>query len=72
MKNHIYLIRFSHTKALLLKKIRHKTAIFPVLQNLTHIGIGVGHLAGVTRPERPKGAKDEVKRPTRSRGPEAP
>ena len=32
--------------------------------------------AWVTRPERPKGAKDEVKRPegppTRSRGPEGP
>ena len=32
--------------------------------------------AGVTRPERPKGVKDEVKRPegppTRSRGPEGP
>ena len=32
--------------------------------------------AGVTRPERPKGAKDEVYRakgpPTRSRGPEGP
>ena len=32
-------------------------------------------LGGVTRPERPKGAKDEVKRPegplARSRGPEA-
>ena len=33
-------------------------------------------LAWVTRPERPKGAKDKVKRPkgppTRSRGPEGP
>ena len=34
---HIYLIRFSHTKALKKKKNRHKTDIFPVLQNLTHI-----------------------------------
>ena len=34
------------------------------------------NFAWVTRPERPKGAKDEVKRPrgppTRSRGPEGP
>ena len=37
LNNHIYLNRFSHTKALLLKKYRHKTDIFPVLQNLTHM-----------------------------------
>ena len=34
------------------------------------------NFAGVTRPKRPKGAKDEVKRPEgppiRSRGPEGP
>ena len=39
LNNQIYLIRFSHTKALLLKKNRHKTDIFPVLQNLTHMAI---------------------------------
>ena len=32
-----YIIRFGHPEALLLKKNRHKTAIFPVLQNLTHM-----------------------------------
>ena len=37
LNNQIYLIRFSHTSALLLKKNRHKADIFPVLQNLTHM-----------------------------------
>ena len=37
MQNKIYLIRLSHTEALLLKKKGHKTGVFPVLQNLTHM-----------------------------------
>ena len=37
LKNQIYLLRFSHTRALLLKKKWRETAIFPALQKLTHM-----------------------------------
>ena len=37
LKNHVYLLRFGHTKALLFKKKWHETAIFPALQKLTHM-----------------------------------
>ena len=37
LKKRGYLIRFSHTEALLLKRKRHSTAIFPFLHKLTHI-----------------------------------
>ena len=39
LKNQIYLLRFSHTRALLFKKKWRETAIFPALQKLTHIGV---------------------------------
>ena len=39
MQNQIYLIRFGHTEALLLRKKGHGTTIFPVLQKLTHMCI---------------------------------
>ena len=37
LKNHVYLLRFGHTSALLLKKKWHEKAIFPVLGKLTHM-----------------------------------
>ena len=37
LKNQIYLLRFGHTRALLLKKKGHEMAIFPVLGKLTHM-----------------------------------
>ena len=37
LQNKIYLIRFGHTEALLLRKKGHETAVFPVLQKLTHM-----------------------------------
>ena len=37
LKNQIYLLRFGHTSALLLKKKWHEMAIFPVLGKLTHM-----------------------------------
>ena len=37
LKNQIYLLRFGHTRALLLKKKGHEMAISPVLGKLTHI-----------------------------------
>ena len=37
LKNQRYIIRFGHTKALLLKKKDHILAKIPVLGNLTHI-----------------------------------
>ena len=37
LKNQRYIIRFGHTKALLLKKKDHILAKIPVLGNLTHM-----------------------------------
>ena len=37
LKNQIYLLRFGHTRALLLKKKGHEMAISPVLGKLTHM-----------------------------------
>ena len=37
LKIQIYLLRFGHTRALLLKKKGHEMAISPVLGKLTHI-----------------------------------
>ena len=39
LKNHVYLLRFGHTKALLFKKKWRETAIFPALQKLIHMCI---------------------------------
>ena len=41
LKNQIYLLRFGHTRALLLKKKGHKMAISPILGKLTHMYIYV-------------------------------
>ena len=47
LKNQIYLLRFGHTRALLLKKKGHEMAISPVLGKLTHMQYKYAHI-GVT------------------------
>ena len=48
LKNQIYLLRFSHTRALLFKKKWRETAIFPALQKLTHMYLTYPHIPSYT------------------------
>ena len=53
LKNQIYLLRFGHTRALLLKKKGHEMAISPVLGKLTHMCVGQKvWLTGEARPNQ--------------------
>ena len=45
LKNQIYLIRLSYTKALLFERIWHEIAIFPALHKLTHTYLTLSRVA---------------------------